>query len=457
MANIYLTDLNTEGYTYDISIQTGMWRGCGTTANVAISINGDQGSSGTISLTDPLVRRKFFSRGSVNVFTLILPSPLGNLTDIRIWHDNTGSSPAWFLQQVVITDQQTEEKWYFFASRWLALDERSGSNELDIEAAKKDSLALFKPLFCARTARGLGEGHIWISVFTRPPQNPFTRCQRLSCCLAFVFTAMVTNAMFYQFDRTPTDTFKFGPLVMSWTQIIIGVQSSAIAFLANFPIIYIFSNLKQTSSTDFYDPGERNKKKNMGCLPPLFIYVAWCLCVLISLTGAAVTVFYSLSWEPDIANEWLTSTLVSLTQDAVIMEPIKVVAMATLLSFLLKKPPEQEHAIGPSFFQSEKAKRCIPKRPKKEELVKEKEISSKQWHMREAVKEVLSFVVFSIILMIVCYGDQHPARYQFTESTSSIFGADFNEVSSFSQDNGHVTIQYFKVRYNAIQYNTRSS
>lgn len=97
MANAYLTHSQMEGYTYDISVQTGMWKGFGTTAHVGIIINGKNGSSGEIALTAPLAGRNYFSRGSVNIFTLTLPSSLGKLTDIRIWHDNTGSNPAWFL------------------------------------------------------------------------------------------------------------------------------------------------------------------------------------------------------------------------------------------------------------------------------------------------------------------------------------------------------------------------
>lgn len=427
VANVYLTDLNTEGYTYNLSIQTGMWKGCGTTANVVIIINGDQGSSAAIPLTDPWGRRKNFTRASVNNFTLILQSSLGNLTDISIWHDNTGSNPSWFLQHVVITEKETEKVWYFFANTWLSLDERGGSIELEIKAAKEDRLTLFKPLFYTRAAVKLGEGHIWFSVFTRPPQNPFTRCQRLSCCLAFLFSAMLVSTMFYQFDKTPTDIFKFGPLVMSWTQIKIGIQSSVIAIPANILVVFLFRNTKRTTHKELYDPGEGHGK-TPGFLPPFFVYVAWCLCVLISLTGAAIVVSYSLDWGPNISNQWLTSCLVSLVQDILITQPVQVVAFSALLSFIIKKPPEQEPVVGPSFFQSKKVKKLSRKRLQADKLVEEKSKSSKTWNMREAVKEVLSFLVFTIILMVLCYGDQHPARYQFNNSTSSILNR-FDKVS----------------------------
>lgn len=428
MANVVLTDSQTDGYAYNISIQTGMWKGFGTSANVGIIVNGNQGSSGEISLNDSLARRKYFSRGSVNNFTLTLPSSLGNVTDLRIWHDNTGSNPAWFLQHVVITDRQTGEMWYFFANQWLSLDERGGSIELDIKAADEDELTSFKPLFHARTARSLGEGHIWISVFARPPHNPFTRCQRLTCCLSFLFTALVTNAMFYQFDRTPTDTFKFGPLVVSWTQIKIGIQSSVIAIPANLLVVLIFRNTKQAPTKDIYNLEEMNDN-TPGFLPPFFVYIAWSLSLLFSLTGSAFTVFYSLIWGADVSNQWLTSILVSLVQDILITQPIKVLALATLLSLLIKKPPEQDPVVGPSLSMSE-AERAVPKLPQEGEMAEEKNVSSNKWNMLEAVKEILSFLVFSFLLMVVCYGNQHPARYQLTKSMRNIFGHHFHKVST---------------------------
>ena len=428
MANVYLTDAQTDGYTYHLSIQTGMWKGFGTSATVAIIINGKNGTSGSITLTDHIGQRKYFSRGSVNNFTLTLPSSLGKLTDIRIWHDNSGSNPAWFLQQVVITDKQTEEMWYFLANQWLSLDNRGGSIELNIKVAQENKLHAFMPNVYVRSSRSLGEGHIWISVFTRPPHNPFTRCQRLTCCLSFLLSAMVTNAMFYQFDRTPTDTFKFGPLVMSWTQIKIGIQSSVIAIPANLVVVLIFRKTKQASpNTELDDTSENNiRPKSPGCLPPYFVYVAWCLSLLISLTAAAFTVFYSLMWGADISNEWLTSILVSLVQDILITQPIKVLALATLLSLLIRKPPELDPVIGTSIYKCEQEDDFI-KPLKEKELVKERRHSKKQRKMLEAFKEALSFTIFSFFLMVVCYGDLHPAGYQVTESVSSMFGG-FEEV-----------------------------
>ena len=423
---LHSTADSSDKNVYHVSIETGMWLNSGTSANVVLTINGEEGSSGEISLTDPLARRKLFSRGSVHNFILALPNSLGNLTDILIWHDNKGSNPAWFLQEIVVTKQQTEEEWYFFANQWLSLDKRGGSVELYLEPRKKDRLALFKPLCYGRTARNLSEGHTWISLFARPPQNPFTRCQRLSCCLCILFTAMATNAMFYKKDDSKTDdTFKFGPLVMSWTQVIIGIESSLIALPPNLLVVLMFKNIR--SSGEFYDTAEGSKKtKTRGFLPLFFLYIAWLFCLAIAVTGATITVHYSLTWGADKSNQWLTSVLVSIFQDILINQPVKLLAFAIVLSLLIKKPPEQT-VIGPSFFQSPEVNQI--KATSTEDNKTEKEVCSKNWDMAQAFKEFASFLVLSIILMLVVYVAQEPSRYQFTSSTISLLG-DFDKVNS---------------------------
>mgnify|MGYP002787401723 CR=1 FL=1 len=42
--------------------------------------------------------------------------PLGDLTYLRIWHDNSGLGDyaSWYLKFVIIQDLQTKQKYYFF-------------------------------------------------------------------------------------------------------------------------------------------------------------------------------------------------------------------------------------------------------------------------------------------------------------------------------------------------------
>ncbi|PFX11751.1 Polycystic kidney disease protein 1-like 2, partial [Stylophora pistillata] len=217
--NVYLPAGDEEGqHLYHISIQTGMWIGNGTTASVGMILYGEDSCSDMIVLNDPTFQKSFFSRGSINTFTISLPRRLGPLYKVKVWHDNSGESPGWFLQDLVITEVESQEKWYILAKRWLAVERGEGEVEVELKTSNKKDVSSFKNLFYFRASKQLTDEHLWISVFAKPPQSPFTRTQRFSCCMSVFFSAMITNAIFYDFGQKPHDTFQIGPLTMSWTQ-----------------------------------------------------------------------------------------------------------------------------------------------------------------------------------------------------------------------------------------------
>lgn len=423
VGNVYLGDnVYSSGCVYKLHVQTGMWKNQGTTAHVGIVLYGEEGCSGPISLSNSNARKILFARGSINNFTFSLPNPLGRLFKILIWHDNSGESPAWFLQQVEVEDSSTGDRFHFLANRWLALEKGSGEIEFEINAADKKELTNFKNLFVFRTARSLGDGHLWLSVLTRPPHIAFTRCQRLSCCLSVLFTAMVTNAMFYNFGAEPKDTFQVGPLKMSWKTIKIGIQSSLIAIPVNVLIVMIFKNIKQRSCENVYDiTADEAEEKAPGCLPHFFVYIGWTLCVLTSLAAAAFIVFYSMMWGKETSNGWLTSVTVSFVQDVFVSQPIKVVLLASLLSFIIRKPPEREKVFGVTCQKQDNANKTVAGPPQGDELEKARNFRAKVQGMYKVLAEITFFLIFVILLMIVCYGNRGHTRYLLTDSMEDAF------------------------------------
>ena len=422
---MYLSDnVYTNGCVYNLHVQTGMWRNQGTTAQVGIVLYGEEGCSGPISLSDSNARKILFARGSVNSFTLALPNSLGRLFKILIWHDNSGESPTWFLQQVEVEDSSTGDKWHFIANRWLALEKGSGEIEFEINVADKKELAKFKNLFVFRTARSLGDGHLWLSVLTRPPHIAFTRCQRLSCCLSILFTAMVVNAMFYNFGSAPKDSFQVGPIKMSWTQIKIGIQSSFIAIPVNVLVVMIFRNIKQKSRENVFDiraDDTEEKEKVPGCLPHFFVYVGWIMCILTSLAAAAFIVFYSMMWGKEISNQWLTSITVSFVQDVFVSQPVKVILLASLLSLIIRKPPEREKVFGVTYQKEDRANKTVAGPPQGDELKKAKDFRAKVQGMYKVLAEISFFLIFVLLLMIVCYGNRSTTRYLLTNSMEDAY------------------------------------
>lgn len=134
-----------------------------------------------------------------------------------------------------------------------------------------------------------------------------------------------------------------------------------------------------------------------------------------------------MEWGADKSNQWLTSISVSLAQDVLISQPIKVVALATLLSFIIRKPPKIDSVVGPSFYKHKRDRKASFLSPT--DLKKEKEQSIKSRKALEAAKEILTFLVFAFLLMVICYGNQDVARYHITKAVNDPFAADFEEVS----------------------------
>ena len=58
-------------------------------------------------------------------FILECPA-LGTLKRLRISHDNSGVSPGWFLDKVIVDDLETSRVYEFPCGRWLAKDEDDG-------------------------------------------------------------------------------------------------------------------------------------------------------------------------------------------------------------------------------------------------------------------------------------------------------------------------------------------
>ena len=136
-----------------------------------------------------------------------MPRPLGELGYLRVWTDNCalGEMSAWYLMCVTVHDVQTGKVTRFVADQWLAIDR--GTFEDDVTLSPQDEDEPFTPSFVFRSGgnRKLADDHLWWSVFSRPVRSRFTRCQRVSACMALLYMSFLVNAMFYD-GSTPRIT-----------------------------------------------------------------------------------------------------------------------------------------------------------------------------------------------------------------------------------------------------------
>ncbi|KAL9972511.1 hypothetical protein ACROYT_G018833 [Oculina patagonica] len=233
----------SDRYKYEILVLTGMRKGAGTTADVCFDLMELDGETGPRRLRDPNQVR--FQRSGVDSFLLTTSQHLGDLTLLKIWHNNSGPSPSWYLKQVIVRDLKTDCVFVFVCNRWLAVEFDDSEVLRTLPLARQDDLKSFNHLFYNVTQKNITDSHLWFSVLMRPKMSNFTTAQRLSCCLALFYCTMLANAMFYQLDgeSDSTITFNLGPLSISYRQVYIGIISSLIIFPVNIAIAGLFRNI----------------------------------------------------------------------------------------------------------------------------------------------------------------------------------------------------------------------
>ena len=417
-----------------MGISTGVWKHSGTTANVTLNIKGELNELKLIPLRGEDESTGICARGSVNGFVLITNESLGCLKEITLEHDNTGDNPSWFVETVVIRDRQTEQQWVFPINRWLALEKDDGQIEVTVD---NKYAASFSAQVRSRFGRKIADGHLWVSVAGKACSSTFTRVQRASCCLSVLFSAMIANAMFYNIAGESDGAIQIGPFKFSWKQIVVGVQSGLIVAPVNILIVLLFkSSRPRKKKPDKYKVIDQVQQlvdeiSETGCMLPHFcVYLGWFLCLVTTLTAATFTLFYSLMWGKEVAEQWLASILISNVQDVFVVQPTKVMLGVIVISLLLSKTnkntssdaAEGEREEREAYEEGMDFLSDDPKQHFKKTLLEKMRIQSKkEAQMTGMVKDIVLHLIFMFLLVIVCYGNKNESRYLMTSAMRNSF------------------------------------
>ncbi|XP_019633210.1 PREDICTED: polycystic kidney disease protein 1-like 2 [Branchiostoma belcheri] len=429
---------------YVITVYTGFRGNAGTTAEVTIVLNGLQKESVPFRLRDP--RRVLFEKGSVDSFLVSTEEPLGELTHVLVWHSNQGYSPGWFLSQIVVTNRAGNNSTYFLCNRWLSVEKDDGKVQRIIPRAVPEDLQKFRNLFLAKSARDMNDGHLWFSVAGRPARSPFTRVQRLSCCLTLLYSTMLTNIMFFGRgdDFDPPEPLRFAGTEInppvSLPQIMIGIQTAAIILPVNVLIVFLFCNSgpRVTNQTE----KKKSRDNTKSSLPWWTVYIGWLLVWSASFVAAFFTVLYSLSFGRAKAEAWLCAFLTSFVTDLFLMQPFKLIIVAVIFSLISKKPVEEDDPpteplqSDEEFLQTASreeqgdSSEMIPDSghsnspPDESSLADQRRKNAEKGKQRAAVLEVLMFGFFIIIIMAASYRERSPMAFYMTQNVErQILGA----------------------------------
>ncbi|KAL3842214.1 hypothetical protein ACJMK2_020253, partial [Sinanodonta woodiana] len=158
---------------YTVNVHTGDVSGAGTDANVFLTIFGDKGDSGERKLHKSETYTDKFERDHIDVFK-IEAADLGNLFKIRIRHDNSMISPAWYLDYVEVIDTTSNQSYMFHCERWLAKNKDDGKIERTLYVKGYDG-----EMSSTGTIRSTVRGSV-LSLDSLKSSDPFSKSPRLS-------------------------------------------------------------------------------------------------------------------------------------------------------------------------------------------------------------------------------------------------------------------------------------
>ncbi|CAL8282591.1 unnamed protein product [Merluccius merluccius] len=239
-------------YNYRVLVKTGWRQGAGTTAHVGVCLYGV-----TKSGARHLQRDGAFQRGGLDHFHLETPHSLGEVWKIRLWHDNTGLEPSWYVQQVVVWDPQTDHMFFFLVEDWLSVESQTnGTVEKQVLASCPEELSGFRRVLCSQLLFGATERHLWMSVWTCPTHSTFTRGQRVTCGALLLHLYMALAAVWYGAVGTGTHS---GPIsadmMLSAETVAVGMTVSVLVFPLQCVLCFLFRKIRgQVTLSDLSVP-----------------------------------------------------------------------------------------------------------------------------------------------------------------------------------------------------------
>uniref|UniRef100_A0A8C5UZZ4 Polycystin 1 like 3, transient receptor potential channel interacting n=1 Tax=Microcebus murinus TaxID=30608 RepID=A0A8C5UZZ4_MICMU len=213
-------------FRYLVQVYTGYRRRAATTAKVVITLYGSEGRSEPHHLWDP--QKMVFERGGLDVFLLTTRSSLGQLHGLRLWHDNSGASPSWYVSQVIVSDVAVKRKWHFLCNCWLAVD--IGDCEQDrvfVPASERELLSFRYQPISSVIVEKFTQDYLWLSVAKLGHQRLSLGCATCSCC-----NTRSQRRMFWK-GPPPARERPRPPFALTWSELLVSVQTAVILFPVN--------------------------------------------------------------------------------------------------------------------------------------------------------------------------------------------------------------------------------
>jgi hypothetical protein len=105
---------------YHLSVKTSDIKSADTRAHVFVELTGPAGTTPTLALP-----HKKLDRGATDEFDFPDTVDVGDLTNLKVWHDSKGLGAGWHLDSITVSNGA--KTWLFPCNRWLDKEEDDGA------------------------------------------------------------------------------------------------------------------------------------------------------------------------------------------------------------------------------------------------------------------------------------------------------------------------------------------
>ncbi|CAF3869870.1 unnamed protein product, partial [Adineta steineri] len=444
-----LADNNkSDQYLYQILVFTGQRTNAGTDSKVYFVLSGDDDQTQVRLFSDP--HRKIFQRGGIDSFIIAVPKSLGLLDYIRIWHDNSGlgSSASWYLKYIIVRDLQSMDKSYFISQQWLAVEKDDGRIERTLPIASEAEKQGFSYLLSKKAYHSVSDGHLWFSIFSRPPSNKFTRTQRCTCCFVLFFSSMLLNIMYYDLanaakasSETHSGALSIGPFYIAPQQIGIGIMVELFTLVPSLLVVQLFRRIRprqqvsrlrealykiQPSQQTSTNTPVIKKKKSPITFPWWCLFIAYGLSMIIIVISIFFIIVRGIEFGDVKTQQWLTSVLTGFFSSIILTQPIKIICLVIFFicfcrnskdeketseyineddEFNLSNDEEYLHSLEYQSLFSTPSLKSI-NRLNENEIANARDQRLKEIQMWSIIREFLIYFIFAILVFLITYSNR---------------------------------------------------
>ncbi|CAF1484404.1 unnamed protein product, partial [Adineta steineri] len=514
-----LADNNKSNhYYYQILVFTGQRTNAGTDSKVYFVLSGDDDQTQIRLFSDP--HRKILQRGGIDSFIIAVPKSLGLLNYIRIWHDNTGegssaswylkyiivrdlqtmdksyficqqwfavekddgrvsegSSASWYLKYIIVRDLQTMDKSYFICQQWFAVEKDDGRIERTLPIASEAEKQEFSYVLSKKAYHIVSDGHLWFSIFSRPPSNRFTRVQRCTCCFVLLFTSMLIHIMYYDLSKEAkalskahSGALSIGPFYIAPQQIGIGIIVELFTLISSVLIVQFFRRIRprqqvsrlrealykiqpsrKTSSTNVH---AITKKKSSITFPWWCLFIAYGLSMIIIVISIFFIIVRGIEFGDVKTQQWLTSVVTGFFSSVILTQPIKILCLAIFFICFCRNSNndketseyindddefnlgnDEDYLQSPEFhslFSSSSSKSI--NRLNENEIIYARDQRLKQIQMLTIIREFLINLIFAILIFVITYSNRE--QHSFFQ---------VNHLQAYFLNQRQTTVDYTKI------------